>query len=200
MVFEVKIVARLEQYALKEVLVPVESLDITIRTRNMKQASRWYKNGWFALSCNQFQIWKSVHQEQEENKSCFHNRGSTMVTVYCACHLIKMSYLLVQVVPCYQFKLGWRICNINRSYYFVFRFLSPGVQSFDPFLCCLCCRRFRSDSLQEPSRWEKGKEANRYILMYVLLFEFHSRDGVSAFSALVTWKARELLVLILKCC
>ena len=45
MVFEVKIVARLEQYALKEVLVPVESLDITIRTRNMKQASRWYKNG-----------------------------------------------------------------------------------------------------------------------------------------------------------
>ena len=92
-----------------------------------------------------------------------------LVTVCCcACHLIKMSYLLVLVVPCYQFKLGWRICNINWSYYFVFRFLSPGVQSFDPFLCCLCCRRFRSDSLQEPSRWEKGKEANRYILMYVL--------------------------------
>ena len=119
MVFEVKIVARLEQYALKEVLVPVESLDITLRTRNMKQASRWYKNGWFALSCNQFQIWKSVHQEQEENKSCFHNRGSTMVTVYCACHLIKMSYL--PVVPCYQFKLGWRICS-NWSYFFCFSF------------------------------------------------------------------------------
>ena len=134
-----------------------------------------------------------------------------LVTVYCACHLIKMSYLLVLVVPCYQLKLGWRICNINWSYYFVFRFLSPGVQSFDPFLCCLCCRRFRSDSLQKPSRWEKGKVAGRYIMMYVLLFEFHSRDGVSAFktndilqqatfSALVTWKAKELLALILKCC
>lgn len=82
MVFVVKIVALLEQYALKEVLVLAESLDITLRTRNMKQASRWYKNGWFALSCNQFQIWKSVHQEQEENKSCFHNRSSTMVS-YC---------------------------------------------------------------------------------------------------------------------
>ena len=134
-----------------------------------------------------------------------------LVTVCCcACHLIKMSYLLVLVVPCYQFKLGWRICNINWSYYFVFRFLSPGVQSFDPFLCCLCCRRFRSDSLQKPSRWEKGKVAGRHIMMYVLLFEFHSRDSVSAFktndilqrakfSALITWKAKELLVLILKC-
>ena len=46
-----------------------------------------------------------------------------LVTVCCcACHLIKMSYLLVLVVPCYQFKLGWRICNINWSYFFVFRF------------------------------------------------------------------------------
>ena len=110
MVFEVKIVARLEQYALKEVLVPVESLDITIRTRNMKQASRWYKNGWFALSCNQFQIWKSVHQEQEESKGCFHHRGSTMV-----------NYCILCMVPCYQFKLGWRICN-NWSHFFCFSF------------------------------------------------------------------------------
>ena len=45
MVFVVKMVALLEQYALKEVLVLVESPDVTLRTRNMKQASRWYKNG-----------------------------------------------------------------------------------------------------------------------------------------------------------
>ena len=45
MVFAVKIVALLEQYALKEVLVPVESLDTALKTRNMNQARRWYNTG-----------------------------------------------------------------------------------------------------------------------------------------------------------
>ena len=43
-----------------------------------------------------------------------------LVTVYCARHLIKMSYLLVLVVPCYQFKLGRGICNINWSFFLLF--------------------------------------------------------------------------------
>ena len=138
MVFEVKIVARLKQYALKEVLVPVESLDITLRTRNMKQASRWYKNGWFeqylAIS---FKFGSLCIKSKKKVRVVFTTGVlQWLVTVYCACYLIKMSYLPVE--PCYQFKLGWRICN-NWSYFFGFSFSFTRSSKFwsFPFLSLL---------------------------------------------------------------